>query len=66
MGGGFCRQLPKLQSSPEADVPVQSKAVGIGAEAPDFTLPNATGGETTLRALRGKGCVALVFLRGFQ
>jgi peroxiredoxin len=40
--------------------------VRIGAEAPDFTLPNAIGGEITLSDLQGKGCVALVFLRGFQ
>ena len=47
-------------------MPVPSNAVGIGAEAPDFTLPNATGGETTLSEFRGEACVSLVFLRGFQ
>jgi len=35
-----------------------------GQQAPDFTLPDATGGQVTLSALLARGPVALVFYRG--
>ena len=36
----------------------------IGQKAPDFTLPNATGGEVSLSGLLKKGPVVLSFYRG--
>jgi peroxiredoxin len=47
-------------------MPVPSRAIPYGAEAPDFTLPSATGGEISLSDYRGRHCVVLVFLRGFM
>ena len=44
---------------------VLSKRVPVGATAPDFSLPNSQGGYVTLSGLRKRGCVLLVFLRGF-
>ena len=35
-----------------------------GQQAPDFTLPDATGGQVSLSALLARGPVALVFYRG--
>ncbi len=35
-----------------------------GQQAPDFTLPDATGGQVALSALLARGPVALVFYRG--
>jgi peroxiredoxin len=46
-------------------MPVEPKLVPIGSVAPDFTLPEAAGGDVTLSSYRGKACVVLVFLRGF-
>ncbi len=43
---------------------VPSSTVAVGTEAPDFTLPDAGGGQVTLSELRGSP-VVLVFLRGF-
>src|ERR1700680_546199 len=36
----------------------------VGQKAPDFTLPNATGGEVSLSSLLKKGPVVLSFYRG--
>jgi len=36
----------------------------VGAAAPDFTLPNATGQPVSLAALRARGPVVLFFYRG--
>jgi thiol-disulfide isomerase/thioredoxin len=36
----------------------------VGQKAPDFTLPNATGGEVSLSGLLEKGPVVLSFYRG--
>ena len=36
----------------------------VGQRAPDFTLPNATGGEVSLSSLLTKGPVVLSFYRG--
>jgi peroxiredoxin len=47
-------------------MPVEPKLVPVGFTAPDFTLPTANGREVTLSDNRGKQCVVLVFLRGFQ
>lgn len=38
---------------------------GMGANAPDFTLPKLGGGEVTLSGLEGKKNVVLVFGRGY-
>jgi len=43
---------------------VQSSTAPEGTDAPDFTLPDAEGGELTLSSLRPTP-VVLVFLRGF-
>lgn len=47
-------------------MPVEPKLIPPGSTAPDFTLPSAGGGEVTLSDYRGRACVVLVFLRGFQ
>ncbi len=47
-------------------MPVDSIQVPVGSRAPDFVLPAAGGGEVSLSDYRGKRCVVLVFLRGFQ
>ena len=47
-------------------MPVESRLVPVGSKTPDFTLPAAGGGEVSLGDFRGKSCVVLVFLRGFQ
>lgn len=47
-------------------MPIQSRFVPIGTEAPDFTLPSVTGEEIQLTNYRGKQHVVLVFLRGFM
>lgn len=47
-------------------MPMEPKLVPPGSIAPDFTLSSATGEEITLSAYRGRACVVLVFLRGFQ
>lgn len=38
--------------------------VGVGALAPDFTLPDQDGRSHTLSAERGRRAVVLVFYRG--
>ena len=43
---------------------VEEQAIGVGAEAPDFTLGNATGAEVSLAAMRRRGPVVLSFYRG--
>ena len=43
---------------------VEEKLIGVGSEAPDFTLGNATGDEVSLSALRRRGPVVLSFYRG--
>ena len=50
--------LPALAGDGEAG------RVAVGQEAPDFTLPAASGGEHTLSALRGEKNVILLFFRG--
>mgnify|MGYP001599010773 CR=1 FL=1 len=47
-------------------MPVEPKLVPVGSIAPDFALPTADGAKITLSEYRGKRCVVLVFLRGFQ
>jgi peroxiredoxin len=46
-------------------MPVKSRFVDLGAEAPDFTLPTPAGQEVTLSDYRGDRNVVLIFLRGF-
>ncbi len=42
---------------------MKSSIVTVGDAAPDFTLPLAAGGQTTLNAHRGRS-VVLLFYRG--
>jgi peroxiredoxin len=46
-------------------MPLESIAVPVGSEAPDFSLLAVDGTEFTLSAQRGNP-VVLVFLRGFM
>lgn len=39
-------------------------AHGVGASAPDFTLPNAVGKDVSLQAMLERGPVVLVWYRG--
>ncbi|NJO82588.1 MAG: AhpC/TSA family protein [Blastochloris sp.] len=43
---------------------IAEQSVSIGESAPDFTLPNAQGGDLTLSAALKKGPVVLTFYRG--
>jgi peroxiredoxin len=43
---------------------IDSSTVPVGADAPDFTLPDTHGAPVTLSSLRGRP-VVLAFLRGF-
>jgi peroxiredoxin len=43
---------------------IAAQSLGAGAVAPDFTLPNAQGGTTTLSVLLQQGPVVLTFYRG--
>lgn len=40
------------------------RALGVGASAPDFTLPNAIGKDVRLAGLLDEGPVVLAFYRG--
>lgn len=46
-------------------MPVESRFVKVGKEAPDFTLPSVQGGDVSLSDYKGNKHVVLVFLRGF-
>jgi peroxiredoxin len=41
-----------------------SKTIRVGEQAPEFTLPEARGGETSLSVLLEQGIVVLTFYRG--
>jgi AhpC/TSA family len=70
------REMAKTRQPPEVRATMQKatddlRASGImdrvarvGAPAPDFTLPNATGQPVSLAALRALGPVVLSFYRG--
>lgn len=47
-------------------MPVESKLIPVGSQAPDFILPGVRGEDVTLSSYRGVSCVVLVFLRGFM
>jgi peroxiredoxin len=42
----------------------ESSTVPLGAQAPDFTLPQSGDGDVSLSSFRGRP-VVLVFLRGY-
>lgn len=46
-------------------MPLESDAIPVGSEAPDFQLTGIDGTEFSLSAQRGNA-VVLVFLRGFM
>ena len=70
------REMGKTRQPPEVRAVMQKaiddlRASGImervglvGAPAPDFTLPNASGQPVSLAALRARGPVVLSFYRG--
>jgi len=43
---------------------IMTRVARIGQPAPDFTLPNASGGSVSLRELLARGPVVLSFYRG--
>jgi hypothetical protein len=43
---------------------IMQRVARVGEAAPDFTLPNATGGSVHLADLRARGPVVLSFYRG--
>lgn len=43
---------------------IEATALGVGATAPDFTLPNVDGSSVRLYDLLGRGAVVVVFYRG--
>lgn len=47
-------------------MPSHNQFISIGTEAPDFTLPAVSNGQTSLSEFRGEKNVVLVFLRGFM
>jgi cytochrome oxidase Cu insertion factor (SCO1/SenC/PrrC family) len=49
------------QEKKEAPPPPPPLALKVGDEAPDFTLPDDSGGKVTLSSFRGKKNVALAF-----
>lgn len=46
-------------------MPIESRFVNVGEEAPLFSLPRVNGDNFDIRQMRGKQHVVLVFLRGF-
>ncbi|MEV6946929.1 peroxiredoxin-like family protein [Streptomyces sp. NPDC051172] len=53
------RATQDLTASGQAD-----RALTVGAKAPSFTLPSATGGDTSLTELLAEGPVVITFYRG--
>jgi peroxiredoxin len=47
-----------------ASTGVLERALKVGSKAPEFSLPNARGGKTTLSSLLAKNVVVLTFYRG--
>jgi peroxiredoxin len=47
-----------------ADAGIATRALGVGAGAPDFSLPDAQGNVVTLASLLGQGSVVVSFYRG--
>jgi peroxiredoxin len=43
---------------------IAERALGVGADAPDFVLPDAQGVEVSLASLRAQGPVVVTFYRG--
>ncbi len=43
---------------------IMDRVARVGQPAPDFTLPNASGGSVSLADLRARGPVVLSFYRG--
>ena len=43
---------------------ILDRVAKVGAQAPDFTLPNASGQPVSLATLRARGPVVLSFYRG--
>ena len=70
------REAAKIRQPPEVRAVMQKaiddlrasgimdRVTKIGAQAPDFTLPNAAGQPVSLATLRARGPVVLSFYRG--
>ena len=58
--------LAAMSANPQSPMQsAHSTPVGIGAMAPDFTLPDQNGNKVTLTDARSKSPVVLVFYRGY-
>ena len=67
---GKTRQPPEVRAVMQKAIDdlrasgIMERVVRVGAPAPDFTLPNASGQPVSLAALRARGPVVLSFYRG--
>jgi peroxiredoxin len=59
VGATLAAELEKL-----VDSGIANRALGVGAVAPDFSLPNAQGGDWQLSTALARGPVVLSFYRG--
>jgi hypothetical protein len=59
-GGMFFPMTPRQTEKSQAAM-LSDRRLAAGTEAPDFTLPDASGRPVTLRSFRGKRPVVLVF-----
>lgn len=46
-------------------MPVQSRFITVGTQAPEFSLPSVNGESIDIKQFRGRKNIVLVFLRGF-
>jgi hypothetical protein len=67
---GKTRQPPEVRAVMQKAIEdlrasgIMDRVAGVGAPAPDFTLPNVAGQPVSLSALRARGPVVLSFYRG--
>jgi len=63
---GLALALLLAGCAPKTAPAVDEKPPAIGSQAPDFTLPDAHGGEVTLSQAMKKGPVLLIFYLGYS
>ena len=61
---GFAREAQYVSKLTKNEAK-RGEPVGVGEEAPDFTLEDMQGNQVTLSAARGKAPTVLVFYRGY-